>query len=88
MTDKEDLERLRSELKSLENEGKANEKPTTPFGALMNVGVEFVSGVLVGIGLGFLVDWMFSTKPWGLISFFALGSVAGMLNVYRTLTKK
>ena len=46
------------------------------------------AALLVGIGLGFLVDWAFSTKPWGLISFFALGSAAGMLNVYRTLTKK
>lgn len=88
MTDKEDLERLKSELQSLDKKGKEDEKPMTPMGALMNVGVEFVSGVIVGIGLGFLIDWAFSTKPWGLISFFALGSAAGMLNVYRTLTKK
>ena len=88
MTDKDDLKRLKSELESLDNQGNPKEKNVTPFSALMNVGIEFVSGVLVGIGLGFLFDWAFSTKPWGLIAFFALGSVAGMLNVYRTLTKK
>jgi len=84
----DDLERLKSELKSFEENKKKPDKPVGSIGTLMNVGIEFVSGVLVGIGLGFLIDWAFSTKPWGLISFFALGSIAGMLNVYRTLTKK
>jgi len=88
MSHKDDLKRLKSEIESFEDKKKNQDKPMTPMGALMNVGIEFVSGVVVGIGLGFLVDWAFSTKPWGLIAFFALGSAAGMLNVYRTLTKK
>lgn len=88
MSHKDDLEKLKSEIESFEDKEKTQEKPMTPMGALMNVGIEFVSGVVVGIGLGFLFDWAFSTKPWGLIAFFALGSAAGMLNVYRTLTKK
>ena len=55
-------------------------------GKFFNVGVELVSGVLVGAGLGILVDWGFGTSPWGLICLFILGSAAGILNVYRTLT--
>lgn len=55
-------------------------------GKFFNVGVELVSGVLVGAGLGLLVDWGFGTSPWGLICLFILGSAAGMLNVYRALT--
>jgi ATP synthase protein I len=51
-----------------------------------NVGVELVSGVFVGVGMGLLIDWGFGISPWGLISFFILGSAAGMLNVYRALT--
>lgn len=57
-------------------------------GKFFNVGVELVAGVLVGAGLGLLVDWAFETSPWGLISLFILGSGAGMLNVYRALTIK
>lgn len=55
-------------------------------GKFFNVGAELVSGVLVGAGLGILVDWGFGTSPWGLICLFILGSAAGMLNVYRALT--
>jgi len=55
-------------------------------GKFFNVGVELVSGVLVGVGLGLLIDWGFGTSPWGLICLFILGSAAGMLNVYRALT--
>jgi ATP synthase protein I len=58
------------------------------FGKFFNVGVELVSGVFVGVGCGLFIDWAFGTSPWGLISLFILGSFAGMLNVYRVLTKK
>lgn len=57
-------------------------------GKFFNVGVELVSGVFVGVGLGLLTDWAFGISPWGLISFFILGSAAGMLNIYRTLTRQ
>jgi ATP synthase protein I len=54
-------------------------------GKFFNVGVELVSGVFVGVGFGLFMDWVFGSSPWGLISFFILGSAAGMLNVYRAL---
>lgn len=60
--------------------------PQNLTGKFFNVGVELVSGVLVGVGLGILIDWGFGTSPWGLICLFILGSAAGMLNVYRALT--
>ncbi len=56
-------------------------------GKYFNVGIELVSGVLMGVGCGLLIDWAFGTSPWGLIFLFILGSAAGMLNVYRTLTQ-
>ena len=90
MTKKQDLENLKHKLDSFEmqNPKSASEKTQSSGGMLFNVGIELVSGVLVGVGLGLLIDWIFSTKPWGLIAFFVLGSGAGMLNVYRALTKK
>ncbi len=58
----------------------------TQSGKFFNVGVELIAGVLIGSGLGLLIDWLFKISPWGLITFFILGSVAGMMNVYRAVT--
>ena len=64
---------------------------STTIGQFLNVGTEFVAGILAGILAGLFIDWACGTSPWGLISLFILGSIAGFLNVYRTLinlTKK
>lgn len=53
-----------------------------------SIGADLVAGVFVGVGLGLLVDWIFKISPWGLISFFILGSAAGMVNIYRSLKNK
>jgi ATP synthase protein I len=45
---------------------------------------ELVAGVLVGAGLGWLIDRWFGVAPWGLIIFLLLGFVAGVLNVMRS----
>lgn len=47
------------------------------------VATELLSGVLVGAGLGFLLDRYLGTQPWFLIFFLFLGGAAGFLNVYR-----
>jgi ATP synthase protein I len=45
---------------------------------------ELVAGVLVGAGLGWLLDRWLGIAPWGLIVFLLLGFVAGVLNVMRS----
>jgi ATP synthase protein I len=45
---------------------------------------ELVAGVLVGAGLGWLVDRGLGSTPWGLIVFLLLGFAAGVLNVMRS----
>ena len=45
---------------------------------------ELVAGVLVGAGLGWGFDRLLSTSPFGLIVFFLLGFVAGVVNVVRS----
>jgi ATP synthase protein I len=45
---------------------------------------ELVGGVLVGAGLGWLIDRLLGISPWGLIVFLLLGFVAGVLNVMRS----
>jgi ATP synthase protein I len=44
---------------------------------------ELVAGVLVGAGLGLLIDREFGTAPWGLIVLLLFGFSAGVLNVMR-----
>src|SRR4051794_12562616 len=44
---------------------------------------ELVAGVLVGAGLGWLIDRWLGISPWGLIVFLLLGFTAGVLNVMR-----
>ena len=45
---------------------------------------ELVAGVVVGAGLGWLIDRGLGISPWGLIVFLLLGFVAGVLNVMRS----
>jgi len=45
---------------------------------------ELVAGVLVGAGLGWLIDRWLGISPWGLIVFLLLGFAAGVLNVMRS----
>jgi ATP synthase protein I len=45
---------------------------------------ELVAGVVVGAGLGWLVDRWLGAAPWGLIVFLLLGFAAGVLNVMRS----
>src|ERR1044072_432781 len=44
---------------------------------------ELVAGVLVGAGLGWLIDRWLGTFPWGMFVFALLGFTAGVLNVMR-----
>jgi len=53
-------------------------------GQALKLGSEFVAGVLVGFGIGWLVDQGLGTSPWGLIVFVLLGFGAGTMNVMRS----
>ena len=45
---------------------------------------ELVAGVVVGAAIGWGVDRLLSTSPFGLIVFLLLGFVAGVVNVVRS----
>jgi ATP synthase protein I len=63
-------------------EGRGN-LPQGPWGIGLRAGVEVVSALGVGIGIGFLLDRWLGTWPWLFLVFFVLGSLAGVGNVYR-----
>jgi ATP synthase protein I len=45
---------------------------------------ELIAGVVVGAAIGWGFDRLLSTSPFGLIVFFLLGFVAGVINVMRS----
>jgi len=45
---------------------------------------ELIAGVVVGAVIGWGFDYFLSTSPFGLIVFFLLGFVAGVVNVVRS----
>ncbi len=47
---------------------------------------ELVAGVLVGAAIGWGIDRLLSTSPFGLIVFLLLGFTAGVVNVVRSAT--
>ena len=64
-----------------------NEKRGSFMGSAFKLGTELVSAVVVGTIIGFILDTWFDTKPWLIITFFFLGTAAGILNVIRTANR-
>lgn len=54
-------------------------------GFAFRIGVELVSALVVGVGIGWLLDYWLGTQPWLLLLFFVLGAAAGIMNVYRAV---
>ncbi len=56
----------------------------TPFKIL----IDLISGIAVGVFLGYSVDRYLNTFPIALFIFSVLGMVGGLFNIYRDLDKK
>ncbi len=91
------LDRLSAELKGRAAPPSAP-KPKSPpktdagAGSAMSLGLragsEFVSAVILGLGIGWVLDRALGTNPAFLIVFFLLGVAAGMWNVIRLTSPK
>jgi ATP synthase protein I len=83
-------ERLAREQAAKPSEGPLEERATTASGYArgFRLSSELVAGVVVGAGLGLLVDHWLGTSPWGLMIFLLLGFAAGVLNVVRSAAAK
>ena len=82
-------ERLKDRLKNARKKLKVEkENPqTSNIGQAFKLSTELVAAVLVGTIIGFILDNWFDTKPWLIITFFFLGTAAGILNVIRTANR-
>lgn len=89
----DDLDRRRRSLEAtlaarrpnVRNEGPdARSSGVTGYGQAMKLSSEFIAGIVVGVGIGWVLDSFAGTSPWGLIVFLFLGFGAGVLNVLRS----
>ncbi|GAB2185583.1 AtpZ/AtpI family protein [Roseibium sp. LAB1] len=60
-----------------------SQSSSSGYAQAMKLSSEFIAGVLVGAGIGWVADQWLGTSPFGLIVFLLLGFVAGVLNVLR-----
>jgi ATP synthase protein I len=61
-------------------------QPTSDASAIargFRLSTELVAGVLLGAGIGWVLDKLLGISPWGMIVFLLLGFAAGVLNVMR-----
>lgn len=70
-----------------EDSGRGPEARGRPsgMGLGMRIGVELVTSVLVGTGIGWALDVWLKTAPWLMVVFLLLGGAAGVMNVYRLM---
>ena len=53
----------------------------------LRIGTEFIAAILVGTGIGYLIDLGLGTSPWGMLIMFLVGFAAGILNVTRVVAQ-
>ena len=83
------LENLKKETDHLQQNQESKSKPKQDSGASFGfkISTEIVAALVIGVGIGLIVDNYFGTRPFGLIIFFILGAFAGFLNVYRVMRR-
>ncbi|MBS9476800.1 AtpZ/AtpI family protein [Ancylobacter radicis] len=79
------IDKVRAERRAEEKQSAVPDRTSATAGMTLafRLGSEFVAGVLVGAGLGWGVDRLFGTAPWGMIILLLLGFGAGIINMMR-----
>lgn len=91
MAEDKSLSAIRQRLKDAEDAKKGRGKhahdraklPTEALALASRMATEIVAGVVVGGGIGWLLDGWLGTTPLLMIVFFFLGAGAGMMNIWR-----
>ena len=84
-----DLSKRIADFELRQQEERRYRKTKLPTGGMALAGrvtTELVAGVAVGAFIGWALDNWLSTTPTLMVVFFFIGSAAGMMNVWRTLT--
>ncbi len=83
------LDELNKKIENLSNKTNKvkTERKESGAGFGFKISTEIIAALVVGVGIGLIVDNYLNTKPVGLIIFFIFGSLAGFLNVYRVMRR-
>ena len=85
------LKELQKKLNNIKSSKKTsiklNEKPAVNYSIAINISIELITGIGLGVFLGLLIDNYLQTKPLMLIIFIILGIIVGFYNMYKTLKR-
>ncbi len=89
MVDDNKLKKLKDRIDTAETSISPQPKKKKESGAGFGfkISTEIIAALVVGVGIGLIVDKYLGTKPFGLIIFFIFGAFAGFLNVYRVMRR-
>jgi len=89
MVDEDKLKELKDRIETAKLSNTPNTKKNKESGAGFGfkISTEIIAALVVGVGIGLIVDKYLGTKPFGLIIFFIFGALAGFLNVYRVMRR-
>ena len=89
MVDENKLKELKNRIETATSSKTPNTKKNKESGAGFGfkISTEIIAALVVGVGIGIIVDKYLGTKPFGLIIFFIFGALAGFLNVYRVMRR-
>ncbi|MDC0651628.1 AtpZ/AtpI family protein [Alphaproteobacteria bacterium] len=87
-----DLKNLSDKLKNLKKKQVSytkdiDKKASFNYSIAVNISIELITGIALGVFFGIILDNYLQTKPLMLIIFFILGTLVGFYNMYKTLKK-
>ena len=79
------IARARGQVEREAGEGQPNAaRDMTGLSRGLRLGTEFIAAILVGAGIGYLLDQWLKTSPWLMLVMLLVGFAAGVLNVTRS----
>ena len=87
-----DLKNLSDRLEKFKNKKDSDKeniekKSSINYSIAVNISIELITGIALGVFFGLVIDNYLQTKPLMLIIFFLLGTLVGFYNMYKTLKK-
>ena len=87
-----DLKNLSDRLEKFKNKKESDKeniekKSSINYSIAVNISIELITGIALGVFFGLVIDNYLQTKPLMLIIFFILGTLVGFYNMYKTLKK-
>ena len=73
--------------KSKTHDNHYNKKVAVNYSIAINISIELITGIGLGVFLGLMIDNYLQTKPLMLIICFILGTMVGFFNMYKALKR-